>query len=100
MFFILVYISLVIIRPQEYPALVEQALPILPVALVAALIAWAVSARKSFSEPQYVLLFGFFAAVMMSQVANGWAGGALAPTLPSTRRFPESPGLMVRQPGC
>ena len=78
MFFILIYISLVIIRPQEYPALVEQAPPILPVALVAALIAWAVSARKSFSEPQYALLFGFFAAVMMSQVANGWAGGALA----------------------
>lgn len=77
MFFILVYIVLVIVRPQEYPGIEQQDLPILPIALIVALIAWAISGRKSFAEPQYPLLFAFFGVIMFSQIVNGWAGGAL-----------------------
>jgi len=77
MFFILIYIALVIVRPQEYPGLVEAGLPILSVALIVALLAWGISGRKSFAEPQYPLLLAFLAAVMFSEVANGWIGGAL-----------------------
>jgi len=77
MLFILIYLVLVIIRPQEYPGVVELELPLLSVALVVALIAWGISGRKKFDEPQYPLLFAFLAVVMFSQVVNGWAGGAL-----------------------
>lgn len=76
-FLTLVYLALVIVRPQEYPGLVDLNLPILPIALVAALIAWLISARKRFAEPQYALLVAFLLVIMLSQVANGWSGGAL-----------------------
>jgi len=77
MLFILIYIVLVIVRPQEYPGIEELQLPILPIALLLALVAWGISGRKSFAEPQYPLLLAFLGVVMFSEVANGWAGGAI-----------------------
>jgi O-antigen ligase len=76
-FLTLVYVALVIVRPQEYPSLVELNLPILPISLVAALLAWLGSSPKRFSEPQYALLGAFLLVIMVSEIANGWFGGAL-----------------------
>jgi O-antigen ligase len=76
MLFILIYVVLVIVRPQEYPGIVEQQLPLLPAALICALIAWGISKHKSLREPQYPLLLAFLAIMMISEVFNGWAGGA------------------------
>ena len=58
-FLTLVYVALVIVRPQEYPGLVEMELPVLPITLVAAVLAWLISPRKRFAEPQYALLGAF-----------------------------------------
>lgn len=77
MFLILIYIVLVIVRPQEYPGVAEMQLPLLSIALVLALLAWLVAGRKDFTEPQYALIGAFLVVVMLSQVANGWSGGAL-----------------------
>jgi hypothetical protein len=76
-FLTLVYVALVIVRPQEYPGLVDLELPVLPITLVAALLAWLASPTKRFAEPQYALLGAFLVAIMLSEVANGWSGGAL-----------------------
>ena len=78
MFFILVYVVLVIVRPQEYPGLVDLEWPILQIAFVAAFLAWAISARKTFADAPYPLAIGFLVACMLSEVANGWSGGAIA----------------------
>lgn len=77
MLFILVYIVLVIVRPQEYPALVDLGLPLLSGALVTATLAWLINGRKTFAQPQYLLLFAFFVVTVISIAANGWVGGAL-----------------------
>ncbi len=76
-FLTLLYVALVIVRPQEYPGMVELALPILPISLVAALLAWMMSPDKRFSEPQYALLGAFLLVCMVSEITNGWFGGAL-----------------------
>lgn len=79
MFFIMiVFLVLVIIRPQEYPGVAETLnLPLLPGLLAAAVVAWLLSSRKSFAAPQYVLLLAFLVALMMSRITTGWMGGAL-----------------------
>lgn len=77
MFFILVYIVLVIVRPQEYPALVDLGLPLLSGALVAAMLAWLINGRKTFAQPQYPLIFAFFVVTVISIAVNGWVGGAI-----------------------
>ncbi|HKE49011.1 MAG TPA: O-antigen ligase family protein [Rhodanobacteraceae bacterium] len=77
MLFILIYIVLVIVRPQEYPGVAEMQLPILPIALVLALLAWLIAGRKNFAEPQFPLIGAFLLVMMFSQVVNGWSGGAL-----------------------
>lgn len=75
---VLVYLVLVLIRPQDYPALVDSiSLPLLPIALVIAAIAWLFSVRKRFDAPQFPLLLLFFVVMMASNAANGWFGGAL-----------------------
>lgn len=74
--FILCYIVLVLIRPQDYqPGLVGT--PLLQVSLMLAFAFWLLGRRKDFSAPQYPLLVGFLGAMMMSMVTNGWTGGAL-----------------------
>ncbi len=77
-FFILIYLALVLLRPQEYPALEGVDVPLLPVTLVLALCAWLISHKKSFGAPQYTLLCAFLAVMMLSVVVNGWYGGFLA----------------------
>jgi O-Antigen ligase. len=79
--FILLYLALVLLRPQEYPALEEAHLPLLPVTLVLALCSWLISRGKSFAAPQYVLLGAFLVVMMLSEVTNGWFGGVLAQLL-------------------
>ncbi|MGN6091444.1 MAG: O-antigen ligase family protein [Luteibacter jiangsuensis] len=73
---ILLYVVLTIIRPQDY---VEglNAVPILPVVLLMAFAAWVVSKEKTFEAPQFVILPAFLLILMVSQVTNGWTGGAV-----------------------
>lgn len=74
----LLYIALLIIRPQDYPVLVESpGPPLQALALVAAAGMWVVSTRKSFAAPQYLLIAVFLVVAMISKVTNGWLGGAL-----------------------
>jgi len=74
----IVYLVLVLIRPQDYPGLADSiALPLLPITLMAAALCWLLSNHKRFDAPQYLLLMGFLVALMLSNIANGWFGGAL-----------------------
>lgn len=77
MFFLsLLYLVLTIIRPQDYvPGL--EGVPLLSVVLVLALVNWLASSTKTFAAPQFLLLPAFLLVAMMSQVTNGWTGGAL-----------------------
>lgn len=76
----LLYVALLIIRPQDYPAVAEtmQSGPSLQsLTLLAAAGMWVVSTRKSLSAPQYLLVAAFLVVAMISKVTNGWPGGAL-----------------------
>ncbi|MCY7353517.1 MAG: O-antigen ligase family protein [Lysobacter sp.] len=76
--FMIIYLLLVLIRPQDYPALVDViGLPLQPIALVVAALFWLLSTRKSFAAPQYLLLACFLVVLMFSKVFNGWNGGAI-----------------------
>jgi putative inorganic carbon (hco3(-)) transporter len=75
--FIILYLVLVLIRPQEYPALVTAHLPLLPVVLIATMLCWLFSRHKNFAAPQYLLLPAFLAVMMFSEIMNGWMGGTL-----------------------
>lgn len=72
---ILLYLVFTIIRPQDYMAAMSG-VEAMPVILGSAFLVWVFSSNKSFAEPQYPLLVMFLLAMMMSQVTNGWAGGA------------------------
>lgn len=72
----LVFVFLVLVRPQDYPSLADAlALPLLPACLLAGVVFWALSADKHLDQPQYPLVLLFLAAMMLSWVANGWGGG-------------------------
>jgi len=73
---ILLYVVLTIIRPQDYVPGLETA-PILPVVLLLAFAMWLASRSKTFEAPQFVILPAFLLILMISQMSNGWAGGAL-----------------------
>ncbi len=74
---ILFYLVLTIIRPQDYvPGLVG--VPLLPVVLVLAFLAWLSSSAKTYEAPQFLLLPAFLVVLMISQVTNGWTGGMLS----------------------
>lgn len=73
---ILLYVVLTIIRPQDYVAGLET-VPILPAVLLLAFLAWAISREKTFEAPQFVILPAFLLVLMISEVTNGWTGGAL-----------------------
>ena len=76
--FLLIWLALVLIRPQDYPAMAEMGVPILPIAMLAALLAWAIGRdRRPFDQPTYLLFPAFVAVGMLSMVANGWPGGAV-----------------------
>ncbi|HEY4529599.1 MAG TPA: O-antigen ligase family protein [Luteimonas sp.] len=71
------YLLLVLVRPQEYPQLADLGIPLLPIALVMALLAWLFSRHKRFDEPQYLILPVFVLMTSVSIALNGWVGGAL-----------------------
>lgn len=74
----LLYLALVIIRPQDYPAVADSpGLPLQSLTLAVAAGMWVFSARKSFAAPQYLLIAAFLLVAMISKVVNGWPGGAL-----------------------
>ncbi|MBL8263132.1 MAG: O-antigen ligase family protein [Xanthomonadaceae bacterium] len=74
----LAYLLLVLIRPQDYPELVDSfSLPLQPIALLLAAGFWMFSPRKNFDAPQYPVLLMFFVVLMVSHVFNGYFGGAV-----------------------
>lgn len=73
----LVYMALTILRPQDYPAVDGLPLPLLPLLLILALLAFLFSTRKYWAAPQFPLLLAFMLAIMASSVANRWLGGAM-----------------------
>ncbi|KQY52667.1 O-antigen ligase family protein [Lysobacter sp. Root494] len=76
--FTILYLLLVLIRPQDYPELQpEDMLPWQQLALLGAGLFWLASSRKNLSTPQHMLLLGFVPILMLSSIANGWMGGAL-----------------------
>jgi len=73
---ILLYVGLVYLRPHEIiPALRE--LPILPVILGAAFLAWLPSRKPPFDAPQLWLFPALIAWMGLTVLLNGWAGGAV-----------------------
>ena len=78
MLFLLVWLALVLIRPQDYPAMAEMGVPILPIAMLAALAAWAIGRdRRPFDQPTYLLFPAFVAVGMLSMAFNAGPGGAV-----------------------
>lgn len=75
--FMLLYLVLVLVRPQDYPEWAESGIPLLPIMLLLAFLSWLPSSNKNMSAPHYVLLPLFLVALMMSHIVNGWFGGAL-----------------------
>jgi putative inorganic carbon (HCO3(-)) transporter len=75
---VLVFVFLVLIRPQDYPVWAgAQGLPLQPAALLGAAGLWAMSRHRSLGAPQYLLVVLFMLALMLSWVANGWATGVM-----------------------
>ena len=74
---LLIWLALVLIRPQEWPQYAEMGVPILPITMLASLAVWAIGRdRRPFDQPTYVLFPAFIVAGMLSMAANGWVGGA------------------------
>lgn len=74
---ILAYLALTILRPQDYmPAL--AGVPLLSSVLVLAFLAWLGSRSKTFDAPHFWLLPVFLVVLMLSEVFSGWVGGAVA----------------------
>lgn len=73
---ILLYVVLTIIRPQDYLPGLEN-VPILPIVLLLAFASWLFSRSKTFAAPQFLILPVFLLILMISEVTNGWTGGAI-----------------------
>jgi O-antigen ligase len=74
--FMLLYLVLVLVRPQDYPEWADLGIPLLPITLALSFLFWLPKADKQLSAPQYLLLPAFLVAQMLSHVFNGWIGGA------------------------
>ena len=74
-FFMLLYLVLVLVRPQDYPQWADLGLPLLPVTLALSFLFWLPRADKQLWAPQYVLVPAFLVAQMLSHLFNGWVGG-------------------------
>lgn len=74
--FVLIYLMLVLLRPQDYPQMADFGIPILPLAMASAAGAWVFSREKRFNAPQYLLLPLFLVAIFLSLALTGWMGGA------------------------
>lgn len=72
---VLLYIVLVIIRPQEYVQGMENT-PILATLFVITFFSWLISVKKDFSVPQPALASMFFIVAIVSVAAAGWFGGS------------------------
>jgi len=76
--FLLIYIALVLIRPQDYPGMANLGIPVLPLALLLAFGVWVIERQhKSFNSPTFILFAAFTLVAMVSVAVNGWVGGAL-----------------------
>ena len=73
--FILFYIVLVLIRPQEYIQSMENA-PVLSSVFVVTFLIWFLSVKKEFQVPQPLLMTSFFLVAVVSVAASGWVGGS------------------------
>lgn len=71
---LLIYIILVIVRPQEYVASLED-LDLLRYVLLAAFALWMLKSPKLLSAPQQWLVPAFVALAILSRAALGWVGG-------------------------
>lgn len=76
-FFMLLYLAFVLVRPQDYPEWENAGIPVLPILLVTAFLFWLPSRNKDLTAPQYILLPAFLLILMVSQIFNGWMGGAI-----------------------
>jgi putative inorganic carbon (hco3(-)) transporter len=85
-FYLLVYIAVLYLRPQEYVQALADA-PVVPVLLLSAGAFWLVAQVKNFEAPQHYLMLGLSLAMFMSVLMTGWLSGAttvlteFAPTL-------------------
>ena len=71
---LLLYTVFLILRPQDFvPALAGA--PYMMIFLAGAFFATALGRRLSFSDVPTLALFGLVLVMMLSTVANGWAGG-------------------------
>jgi len=74
-FYLLAYIAIVYLRPQEYvPALLES--PLVPVSLLIAAVFWLFAQPRNFEAPQHALLVGLLFAIFLSVLMTGWLTGA------------------------
>lgn len=73
---VLFYMALTIIRPQDYLPGVA-ALQLMPVTLILAFLLWLGSSSRTFAAPHFLLLPVLMLVMMISQVVNGWTGGAI-----------------------
>lgn len=75
-FFLLAYIVVLYIRPQEYvPAFVGT--PLIPILLGFTALFWLVAQKKNFEAPQHRLLPALALAMFISVALTGWMTGAL-----------------------
>lgn len=75
-FFLLAYIVVMYIRPQEYvPALMGT--PLVPVLLLTATGFWLVAQAKNFEASQHRLMLGLVAVMFFSVLLTGWLTGAI-----------------------
>lgn len=74
----MIYLVLVLIRPQDYPALTDAIpFPLQQIVLLLAAVTWLLSSRRMVSAPQNLLIGLFLVAMMLSVAVNGWISGAL-----------------------
>ncbi len=84
-FLILLYLTLVFVRPQEFlPAL--EGVPILPLTLAITLFSWLLSKQKAIEPQQFYAATLLFFFIIVSVALSGWVGGmvpAAAKLLPT-----------------
>jgi putative inorganic carbon (hco3(-)) transporter len=75
-FYLLIYIVVLYIRPQEY---IDFFLgkPVVPISLLTATLLWMVAQKKQFDAPQHGLMIGLTACIFLSVLFTGWLTGAL-----------------------
>ena len=77
MFLLLIlYVTMVLVRPHEYlPSIADAS--VLPVLLVACVLVWLLRGRVALQTAQHKLLLALLVTMALSQIAAGWAGGAI-----------------------